>query len=382
MGNANISEELKEQILKKLEENQNKTRFQNLKGFIDNACSKLLAEFDKKESAKNEIIESIRKQSGLNFSNLLNSVYLVKEKEKIPEDLPINEQIDLHLKNLGLKEVKRGFNKDTYYGLLTDFAWHMQSDQNGAEFTPINHQITELIKIFPKDVDKLVTFRRRLIYLKYLEDEIKYIVKRYDFNKIPIMFDWLNNKFEEYATLIAELSLIITEYHLLKSNRLNRRLHFEEVVKNIFDIDDWFKSINVTIQMFIITTIRHAITHSTGYKINIKDQNFVIDLPEIDFSSNPSPKIDFGIMKDYLKDVFNLFNTQPKKHGNDIILTDPRFPYVTFRYTISKSGSVNWNATKLILNLDLNSYLSMSSGNIFLLTRTIFGKLLANNKPN
>lgn len=381
MGNANISEELKNQIMAKLEEKQNKARFQNLKGFIDNACSKSLAELDKKESTKNEILDGILKQSGLSFSNLFNSVYLAKERKKIAEDLPISEQIDLHLGELGLKEVKRAFNKDTYYGLLTDFAWHMLSSPNGADFSPINHQISELIKIFPDDADKLLTFKRRLIYLKFLEGEIGYITKRYDFNKIPIMIDWLTSKFEEYATLNAELSLIVVEYYLSKSKNLINRIHFEEIVKNIYDVDDWFKSINVTVEMFIITTIRHAITHSTGYKLVSKGQYFAIDLPEIDFSANPSPKIDFGIMEEYIKDVFNLFNTQPKKYGTDILITDPRFPYVTFRYIIAKRGSVNWNATKLTLGLDLNSYLSISSGSIFLLSRTIFGKLLVSNKP-
>ena len=38
MGNANIDESLKQEIEVLLKETKNKIRYQNLKGFIDNAC--------------------------------------------------------------------------------------------------------------------------------------------------------------------------------------------------------------------------------------------------------------------------------------------------------------------------------------------------------
>lgn len=38
MGNANIDPDLKKQIEEVLQETKNKVRYQNLKGFIDNAC--------------------------------------------------------------------------------------------------------------------------------------------------------------------------------------------------------------------------------------------------------------------------------------------------------------------------------------------------------
>ena len=38
MGNANIDENLKEEIEEVLKETKFKVRYQNLKGFIDNAC--------------------------------------------------------------------------------------------------------------------------------------------------------------------------------------------------------------------------------------------------------------------------------------------------------------------------------------------------------
>ncbi len=38
MGNANIDESLKQEIEELLKETKHRVRYQNLKGFIDNAC--------------------------------------------------------------------------------------------------------------------------------------------------------------------------------------------------------------------------------------------------------------------------------------------------------------------------------------------------------
>ncbi len=50
MGNANIDEELKKQIEELLKEMQYRAKYQNLKGFIDNACLELLKKIRKNGS--------------------------------------------------------------------------------------------------------------------------------------------------------------------------------------------------------------------------------------------------------------------------------------------------------------------------------------------
>jgi hypothetical protein len=42
MGNANIDEELKKEIEELLKETKYRAKYQNLKGFIDNACLELI----------------------------------------------------------------------------------------------------------------------------------------------------------------------------------------------------------------------------------------------------------------------------------------------------------------------------------------------------
>lgn len=49
MGNANIDEELKREIEELLKETQYRAKYQNLKGFIDNACLELLKKLNKEK---------------------------------------------------------------------------------------------------------------------------------------------------------------------------------------------------------------------------------------------------------------------------------------------------------------------------------------------
>ena len=49
MGNANIDEELKKEIEKLLKITKYRARYQNLKGFIDNACLELLDKIKKND---------------------------------------------------------------------------------------------------------------------------------------------------------------------------------------------------------------------------------------------------------------------------------------------------------------------------------------------
>jgi hypothetical protein len=50
MGNANIDEELKKEIEELLKKTNYRAKFQNLKGFIDNACLELINKIKKNEN--------------------------------------------------------------------------------------------------------------------------------------------------------------------------------------------------------------------------------------------------------------------------------------------------------------------------------------------
>lgn len=316
-------------------------------------------------SNSKELLESILKKPGLmNFVNILNSIYIVRNKDYINEKLPLKNKTNLALKNLGLKEIDKSFNKDTYYGLLIDYGWNNR--------VYLNSEIDNLIKLFPEDGDKLEVIKRRLAYLNYLDGEIKFIIDRYDFDRMPILIDWLTNKFERHATLIAELCLTIIEYYHNKSNKTSIR--FEELIKYIYDIDQLFRYLNATVEGFIIITIRNEIVHAGGYKIERDSNKFSININEVEIKSN------FGQLRDYVEDAFNLFYSGKKIHGKNILVNDLRFPYINLIYRVSKKGTIVWDETKINIKFDLINYLKISSGYIYLLGLTLFNKKISEKK--
>lgn len=50
MGNANIDEELKKEIEELLKNTKYRAKYQNIKGFIDNACLELLEKIKKRDT--------------------------------------------------------------------------------------------------------------------------------------------------------------------------------------------------------------------------------------------------------------------------------------------------------------------------------------------
>lgn len=320
---------------------------------------------------KEEIIQEILKKSGLNITHLWNSGYLVDKMDTIDNNLPIQEQVDLYLKNLGFKETNAQYNFDSYYGLLTDFAWNDISHERGLHLTHLNYQINKLIILFPADKEQLFVIKRRLNYIYFLENEIKYILKRYDFERISIMNDWLINKFERYSTLIAELCLLIFEY----SNPGNIQLNFTDLLNKIYHKHDIFKNVNSVIHAFIIITLRNEIVHSTsGYKIEqIQNDDFLINIKGVKVSK-------YNYMNKYINDVYSY--GKDKCCDRKISIIDYRFPYIEVDYRKTKNGHIDCKATKINVVLDLKQYIKITHIFINLLANTLFEELINSNSDS
>jgi hypothetical protein len=372
MGEVNLNEGLKELILLELKKKPH-AEFSNLDEFVNLACKNLLSTIAN-DNLSYKVMKGICKQSGLNWLNLQGSGYLVNEKHKIPEDLPFDEQIDKHLENLGLKEVRTTFDKDTYYGLLIDFAWHSLSMKSGTQFSPINYKIDELIRVYPTDEAKLRAIKRRLVFILCLGEEIEYIQKRYDFEKIPLLMDWLTNKFERFATLVAETCLLSIEYYHDKQGSRPNRMVFENFVNYIKDVERLFNSINTTLNGYLIITLRNKVVHTTGYNLSKEGETIIINIPEISIDTS------FGVMEAYIQEIFNSTYKGKKICGTDIIIHDAVFPHISLKYRIGKKARVDWRATKLIINLDLKNYIKMSTSYTFLLANKLFEKILTQNE--
>lgn len=308
-----------------------------------------------------ELYKEASTKVGLNIFNVTGHMCIVQNKEHVNENLSLQDQIDLTTKNFGLKNLNE-YNKDTYYGLLIDYG---HNNQMGLHL-----EIDKLIELFPSDVDNLHTLKRRLAYLHYLDGEIKYIIEKYDFEKIPILIDWLVNKFERYATLTAELVLLILQYYHDMPN--SESIRFKEFMRYIPDDDIFSRSIATTMDGFIIKTIRNEIVHGTGYDIRRESNIFNIDIDEVGID------LDFGITRDYVQEVFDLYHVE-KVPGKTNEFNDIRFPYIKLLYYVSRNGTIQDDSIKIKIHLDMESYLKMASGYIHLLGEALIKKKMRGN---
>lgn len=270
-----------------------------------------------------------------------------------------------------VKNDKKVYSKDFYRGLISGYSWNSYPTEAGAQFTPLMGRIDSLKKKYPSDIESLDVIRRRLAYIISLKQEMEYLMERYDFDKNPHLDDWLTIKFEDYMRVLADLCLVIVEYYSLKKLLINHddRIFFEDLLKHIIEIDSLFGTINFTLHGFIITNIRHEIVHSSLKRLFRDGDTFYIEFTE-DLMHR---KQKFGIMEAYVKDVYDLFGKGIKKTLNsEMDVVDERFPFVTFRYKLSKKGTIIWEKTKITVKMDIGEFLKMTSGFIFLLSRTLF----------
>lgn len=328
--------------------------------------------------------------SGLNEMNFLNSGQLVqgkvltyigdiqyilfqtRQKKYIKEieklDPEIFDEAKEIISNLGIKWTGTD-NYDTYYGTLIGYALQKEPIEFGTNFRPIYYLISQLKNLFPDEGSRLNTIYRRMIYLEILEKEFIYIKKKYDLNTIPILLEWITNKFETFTTLLVELSIIIIEfYHDVKHGlKARKRVRFENLINCIKDVDELFNSINFTFEGFLAVTLRNNMVHSSGYELVRENNDIFIFVTE-----EPIEKqIKFGVLEDYVKEIVSKYSGKRIPNSIEPII-DQRFPYITFYLKISKKGTVDYPKTKVSFKLKLEEYLELMSGFLFLLSRELF----------
>ena len=210
-----------------------------------------------------------------------------------------------------------------------------------------------------------------MVYLEILENEFIYLKKKYDFDTIPILIEWTTNKFETFTTLLVELSMIIIEFYYAKHPNLKSegQVRFEDLINYIKDIDQLFGSINFTVEGFLAVTLRNNMVHSSGYElVRYGEDIFVL--------VNEEPiKMRFGILEDCVKDVASQYSgKRVPKTVKEVI--DPRFPYMRYHFKISKSGTLDYQKTKISFRLELEEYLKLMMNFLFLLSRELFNALI------
>jgi len=165
-----------------------------------------------------------------------NFTYLKKHRAKSfdVEEMRKSGQISVgNLRRfLGVKELAQ-YDLDTHLGQLANYAWIKGAHPAGAGFSPIFDLIEKIQDRYPDEQERLRLISRRIAYLCFLREELKYMNKRYDYEEIPIIFEFYTNKVEVYTTLLVDLLMVIAElwcdYPNSKPEPGPRPIHFEEL---------------------------------------------------------------------------------------------------------------------------------------------------------
>jgi hypothetical protein len=260
----------------------------------------------------------------------------------------------------------------TYYGQLIDFAWHNTAEKTGTYFTPIYSLIEDLQQKYSADSVRLQTIRRRLVYLEVLRTELEDIESIYDLTVLPSLPDWLTNKVESFATMSAEVALLIVEYYQEKTTGKPVRFRFEELV-DALPRNSWiFRAINTTLEAFLAVSIRNEMVHSTTFQIHVVGGRARIR------GSFEKGILRFGLMQKYIRlDVISKKHASvvgTETHGSQtyFIYLDSRFPYAIFAFPRSKRGTASLTGIRLRYDLSVQEFTKMEQNFLFLLANELF----------
>ena len=309
------------------------------------------------------LLFNIRSKKCMALTNKLNKEYF-KEAEEIREKLGI------------LKPAEYGF--DSYYGTLISYALGKIESEKGTGYSPIYHKINKLKKLLPDKMNQLNSIYRRLNYIELLSKEFAYILERYDIEKIPILLEWITNKFETFTTVSTELALSLIEFYYDVHPRLksitDRGIRFIELFNLIKDEIAFFNSYTGALYIFIAVKLRNDIVHHCGYNFNGKNSKLFINFQK-DISYKSKNNL-YLIFKNLIEKNI-VTNISKKVPGNKwYIIDDPHYNYVSWNLRMQKSGEWDTNKFKISIQIELKEFINLIiNGILYQLGMNLFSNL-------
>jgi hypothetical protein len=280
------------------------------------------------------------------------------------------------LKCLGVKKVA-GYALDTHLGQLSHYAWLKGEHPTGADFTPIFDAIFKIHKKYPAEQERLESLSRRLGYLCFVRDEIGYMNKKYDYEEIPIIFEFCTNKVEVFTTLLVDLLMVLAELWCDRPGSTitpgPRPTRFENLFACFFPLQQgeyqFFKSINIMLQLSAAISARHKYVHGIGPAISLTNDGGVIDF-EIPVKNR------YGEFERYMK--IDLFNSLKKKSpaGGMIVIKDSRFPDFDFELKLTKKSKFDYRRSNVRYSAKVSQYVKMLERVLWMISRAVSTAIL------
>ena len=259
-----------------------------------------------------------------------NFVYLKRNRANPLDISYVKESNQIRLNDLrrylGVKKLGHK-NLDTHIGQLAHYSWLKIGHPTGGGFSQVYHRISRILEKYPAEQDRINSISRRLAYLAFLSDEIKYMNEKYDYEEIPIIFEFYTNKVEVFTTLLVGLLIIIGElwYDIPDSEVAPglRPSRFQDIFGCFatLPIGDHqiSSSINYMLELSAAISARHSYVHGIGPSISLSNDGGVIEY-EI-----PSTER-YGEFEKYMQhDLYDRLE-KPPPANESITVRDSRFP--------------------------------------------------------
>lgn len=309
-----------------------------------------------------------------------NFVYLNRNRAK-PLDLKyIKESNQIRLEDLrrylGVKKLSHR-NLDTHLGQLANYAWLKIGHPTGAGFSPIFDGISKVQKIHPAEQERLESISRRLAYLCFLRNEIDYMNEKYDYEEIPIIFEFYTNKIESFTTLLVDILIILGELWCDRPGSKivpgPRPTRFQDIFECFSPLPYGgyriFRSINIMLELSAAISARHKYVHGIGPSISLTNDGGVIEY-EIPVKQR------YGEFEKYMQiELYNRLERTPPADGL-IAIKDSRFPEFEFELRRTKGGRFDYQGSVVKYKGEVSQYMKMLESLLGLLARGVFLAIL------
>ena len=285
----------------------------------------------------------------------------------------------------GMHNWSRKFRKDNKKNFLQldrrDYLVHWIEQFNdlvyekrdlGTGFYPIITHINKLIEE-KKLISSLNSLKNRLAYFIIIDEKIKHILLKYDWDKLKSIELYCLNLIETYistAIHLIEISLKITHAKVNGLNQLEEfKGGFSEFFKEFFSkygpygtFDDGGVFINSSIDFTIWLYLRNLVIHKDTKLIQRLNGKFVIKLDNIPHKRR------YGEFSNWIEDAVKLARQRGIKfpYDREFSLIDPRFTYLTIKGYITSKGVFDRDQTNVTYNRKLEVFIKKTSNSMFL----------------
>ena len=298
---------------------------------------------------------------------------------------PLDKKAILQSNQISIKDLQRclgvkklaGYALDTHLGQLSHYAWLKGEHPAGADFSPIFDAISKVQKKYPAEQERLESISRRLAYLCFLRDEIGYMHKKYDYEEIPIIFEFCINKVEVLTTLLVDLLMILAGFWCDRPGSTitpgPKPERFEDLFACLTPLRHggypFFKSINIMLELSAAISARHQYVHGIGPTISLTNDGGVIEY-EIPVKQR------YGEFERYMQiDLYNSLGKLPPA-GGTIVTKDLRFPEFDFEIRRAKKGQFDYGRSGVRYKAKVSQYVKMLVSVLWMISRAVFTAIL------